>query len=282
MRKYDLRANKRFGQNFLVDDEILQGIIESANLSNNDIVIEIGPGLGNLTEYILKRARFVIAVEIDSNMIRVLKDRFKGNEKINIINEDILKIDINNLIEKVKIENNIKYGNVKVIANLPYYITTPIIFKLLETDNLVEEITIMIQKEVASRIVAKSKSSDYGILSVMANYYAKSDICLLVPNTSFVPSPKVTSAVVKLVKHKQYNVKDEKIFFELVHASFANKRKKMINSLEISKFMNFSKSDLKQIFTKLQINENVRAEELEILDFVKISDFIYENYVYKA
>lgn len=282
MRKYDLRANKRFGQNFLVDDEILQGIIESANLSNNDIVIEIGPGLGNLTEYILKRARFVIAVEIDSNMIRVLKDRFKGNEKINIINEDILKIDINNLIEKVKIENNIKDGNVKVIANLPYYITTPIIFKLLETDNLVEEITIMIQKEVASRIVAKSKSSDYGILSVMANYYAKSDICLLVQNTSFVPSPKVTSAVVKLVKHKQYNVKDEKIFFELVHASFANKRKKMINSLEISKFMNFSKSDLKQIFTKLQINKNVRAEELEILDFVKISDFIYENYVYKA
>ena len=164
MRKYDLRANKRFGQNFLVDDEILQGIIESANLSDNDIVIEIGPGLGNLTEYMLKRARFVIAVEIDSNMMRVLKDRFKENEKINIINEDILKIDINNLIEKVKIENNIKDGKVKVIANLPYYITTPIIFKLLETDNPVEEITIMIQKEVASRIVAKSKSSDYGIL----------------------------------------------------------------------------------------------------------------------
>ncbi len=254
----------------------MQGIINTSNVTKNDLVIEIGPGLGNLTEYILDNAKYVLAIEIDKNMIKILEDRFKNRNNLKIINEDILKININNLIDELKEKNNLEFESVKVIANLPYYITTPIIFKLLENDNYIYDITVMVQKEVADRMVASIKSKDYGILTLMVNYYSTPNISLIVPNSSFIPSPEVTSAVIKLSKEKKFAVKNEKLFFDLIHCSFAKRRKKMLNSLEMSNFWGYDKNKLKEIFNACDIDENARAEELDINKFINIADYIYK------
>lgn len=274
LNRYGIKANKRYGQNFLIDDNILQNIVGSSNVNKEDLVIEIGPGLGNLTEYILKDAGYVVAVEIDKNMLEILNNRFFNINNLEIINDDILKVNIDDLIKKIEDKTQMSFKNVKVIANLPYYITTPIIFKLLENSNRISDITVMVQKEVAERMNATSKSKDYGILTIMVDYYSTADILITVPNSSFIPAPEVTSSVISLKKNRKYNVVNEKIFFELVHASFAKRRKKMINSLEMSKFMNFDKEKLKEIFVKCDINENARAEELKINDYIKIADYI--------
>lgn len=274
MRINNIKANKRFGQNFLIDDNILENIVKSAEITNNDLVIEIGPGLGNLTEYLLEKAAYVILVEIDNNMINILNDRFKNNNNYILLNNDILKVNVDEIIENIENKLNRKFEKIKVVANLPYYITTPIIFKLLQNENRINEITVMVQKEVAERIVAKNKTKDYGILTLMVNYLGTSDIKLIVPNNSFIPAPNVTSAVIKITKNKRFTVKAEELLFKLIHSSFAQRRKKIINSLESTKFLNMSKPELEKLFNECNISLNARAEELELQDYIKIVDII--------
>ena len=270
MNKYNIKANKRFGQNFLIDDNILENIISSSEISKKDLVIEIGPGLGNLSEYILNNCNFSILIEIDKNMEKILNDRLKNYNNYLLINEDVLKIDIDELVKKIELKNNIKYENVKVVANLPYYITTPIIFKLLQDSKRITDITVMVQKEVAERMVAKPKTKSYGILTIMVDYLSDANIEIIVPNTSFIPSPDVTSAVIKLVKNKKYDVKNEELFFKLIHSAFAQRRKKLSNSLESTHFMDMNKSEIEELLIKNNINLNVRAEELNINEYINI------------
>lgn len=274
MNKYNIKANKRFGQNFLIDDNVLESIVENSNITQNDLVIEIGPGLGNLTEYILDRAKFTVLVEIDKNMIDILNDRFEGNDNYVLLNEDILKVSLDKYVEKLKEEKNIDFDNVKVVANLPYYITTPILFKLLQDEECVDEIMVMVQKEVADRMVANPETKDYGILTLMIDYLSEADIKIVVPNSSFIPAPNVTSAVIGLKKRKKYTVKNEKILFELIHSSFAKRRKKMINSLQMSNFNGFNKKQIEEIFEKCDIDFNTRAEELPIEKYIEITEKI--------
>ena len=274
MSKFNIVANKRYGQNFLIDDNILQGIVSAADITDEDLVIEIGPGLGNLTEYILNTAKYGLLVEIDPKMIAVLEDRFKDKTNYTLLNEDILKVDIDNLVEKIKTENNIDFKSVKVVANLPYYITTPIIFQLLEDSNCIESITVMVQKEVAERMTADSHSKEYGILTIMVDYFSKANIDIIVPNSSFIPEPGVTSAVITLKKNRKYKVNNEKVFFELVHKAFAQRRKKMTNSLSSNNFNNMSKQEIEDLFTNCNLKLTTRAEELETIDFINIANSI--------
>ena len=274
MNKFNIVANKRYGQNFLIDDNILQGIISSADITDEDLVIEIGPGLGNLTEYILNTAKYGLLVEIDPKMIAVLEDRFKDKTNYTLLNEDILKVDIDNLVKKIKAENNMEFKSVKVVANLPYYITTPIIFQLLEDSNCIESITVMVQKEVAERMTADSHSKEYGILTIMVDYFSNANIDIIVPNSSFIPEPGVTSAVITLKKSRKYKVNNEKVFFELVHKAFAQRRKKMTNSLSSNNFNNMSKEDIEKLFTDCNLKLTTRAEELETIDFINLANNI--------
>lgn len=274
MNKFNIVANKRYGQNFLIDDNILQGIVSAADITEEDLVIEIGPGLGNLTEYILNTAKYGLLVEIDPKMIAVLEDRFKDRTNYTLLNEDILKVDIDTLVEKIKSEKGIDFKGVKVVANLPYYITTPIIFQLLEDSNCIESITVMVQKEVAERMTADSHSKEYGILTIMVDYFSNANIDIIVPNSSFIPEPGVTSAVITLKKNRKYEVKNEKVFFELVHKAFAQRRKKMTNSLSSNNFNNMSKQEIEDLFTKCELSLTTRAEELETIDFVNIANNI--------
>ncbi len=274
MNKYNIKANKKLGQNFLIDDNILKNIIISSNIAQNDLVIEIGPGLGNLSEYILNNVNFAILIEIDKNMEKILNDRLKNYNNYLLLNDDILKINIDELIENIEIKNNKKYENIKVVANLPYYITTPIIFKLLQDSKRINEIIIMVQKEVAERIIAKPKSKEYGILTLMVDYLADANIEFIVPNSSFIPAPDVTSAVIKLTKNKKYKVNSEEIFFKLIHSAFAQRRKKISNSLESTNFMNMNKKEIEELLIKNNVNLNARAEEIDINKYVEIVNSI--------
>ena len=271
--KYNLKAVKKLGQNFLIDDEVLDNIVQMSDIYPDDLVIEIGPGLGNLTEYIFKKTNFVLAIEYDKKMIQILHERFEYQKNFEILNADILKINIADEIQKYKNKyNDKKIKNIKVIANLPYYITTPILFNLFENQTEIESLTLMMQKEVANRIIAKPNSKEYGILTIMSNYFSIPEILFDVSPTSFIPSPNVTSSVIKFDIIKRYNVKDQKIFVELVKKSFAQRRKKLLNSLYSNSFMNLSKSDLENLFKKCNIDENTRAEQLDIQKYVEIVD----------
>ncbi len=272
--KYNIRANKRYGQNFLIDDNVLEKITKISEIENNDLVIEIGPGLGNLTEYLIEKAGYLLLIEIDNNMIEILNDRFRNRSNYKIINDDVLKVNLKEIIESLEKTNNTKYSNIKVVANLPYYITTPIIFKLLEDDNRIDDIVVMVQKEVAERMVANSKTKDYGILTLMVKYLSETNIEIIVPNSSFIPAPDVTSAVIKLKKIKRYKTSNEQLLFKLIHAAFAQRRKKMINSLESCRFNNMDKKSLENLFMGLEININCRAEELELEEYIKIVEKI--------
>ena len=274
LNKYDIKANKRFGQNFLIDDNILENIVEVSNISKSDLVIEIGPGLGNLTEYIIDKAGYMLLVEIDNKMIQILNDRFKEKDNYSLLNDDVLKINLDKKVEEIEKKLNIKFNKIKVVANLPYYITTPILFKLLQDESRIDSITVMVQKEVAERMVAHSKTKDYGILTLMVKYLSDANIEFVVPKESFIPAPNVTSAIISLRKNKKFNVKDEKLFFDLIHKSFAKRRKTMINSLYLSNFNGMDKENLNQIFNQLGMDNNVRAEELEIEDYINIADTI--------
>ena len=277
LNKYDLKANKRFGQNFLIDDNILNRIVDVSNITNEDFVIEIGPGLGNLTEYLLKKAKHVLLVEIDRNMIEVINDRFKEFNNYTLVNNDILKLDIDSKIKEIENDSNQKFSGVKVVANLPYYITTPIIFKLLQDENKIQTITVMVQKEVAERMVANKGGKDYGILTLMVQFLSDANIEFTVPKEAFIPAPNVTSTIITLKKQKRYVVKNEKIYTSLVHSSFAKRRKTLINSLTSTNFNNLDKESLTNILTSLGIDQNIRAEQLDIEDFIKIADYIEEK-----
>lgn len=267
--KYSIRAKKQFGQNFLIDENILNNIVERGNISDKDLIIEIGPGIGNLTEKLLETGARIMCFEIDRDMGKILEERFNNVPNFELIMEDILKSDINKYIEQITVE-----GEIKVIANLPYYITTPIIFKLLENVDKVSEIIVMIQKEVAERIISKEGCKDYGVLTINVNYYGVCEKLFEVPSVSFIPSPNVTSAVIKIKKDKRYKVNNEKMFFEFVKAAFSQRRKKILNSLSGASFNNFSKEDINTLLIKNKVGPNARAEELPIEKYVEIVNSI--------
>ena len=271
LNKYNIKANKRFGQNFLIDDNVLNKIINVADIKENELVIEIGPGLGNLSEYILLNSTYALLIEIDNNMITILSDRLSRYNNYKLVNKDILKIEIDSYIEEIENNRNISFTNVKVIANLPYYITTPILFKLLQNSKRINEIVVMVQKEVAQRMIAKPKTKDYGILTLMVEYLTNSEIMIDVPRSSFIPAPNVDSAVIKLVKNDKYKIENEDVLFKLIHKAFAQRRKKMVNSLVSNKFMDLSKEDIESILNKSGISINARAEELSLNDYLNIT-----------
>lgn len=270
LKKYNISANKSLGQNFLINEEVVNNIVSSADIKENDMVIEIGPGLGTLTNELLKNAKKVVAVELDTRMIKILNDRFSLYDNFEVINEDILKIDLKELIQRNKNENDIE--NVKIVANLPYYITTPIIMKLLEERLDIESITVMIQKEVAERITAIPGEKLTGAITYSVYYYAESEKVMLVPNTSFIPEPEVESEVIKLKIRDTAVVKvnDEKKFFELIKASFMQRRKTLVNGVVNSKLI--EKKDFIEILNKLGIDERARGESLSIEQFANISN----------
>ena len=270
MKKYNLTANKKLGQNFLVDSEAINSIVASANLTKKDMVIEIGPGLGTLTSMLIEKAGKVIAIELDDRMIKILGDRFLLYDNFELINEDVLKVDLSSLIEK-----NSEFENIKVVANLHYYITTPIIMKLLENRLKIESITIMIQKEVAERIVATPGSKLSGAITYSVHYYAEPEKIALVPNTSFIPSPEVDSEVIKLNIRKSPPVKidNEKLFFNVIKASFMQRRKTLSNGLVNGGIVK-NKAKAIEILKNMGLEENVRGEELTLEQFANLSNKI--------
>ena len=272
MKKYGITANKKLGQNFLIDDEAIRHIIEASEISNKDLVIEIGPGLGTLTKYLLEDAGKVICVELDTRMIKILEDRFKVYSNFELINDDILKIDLKELISANK-KDNIK--NVKIVANLPYYITTPIIMKLLEDKLDIDSITVMIQKEVADRLVANPGERDTGAITYSINYYTNPERVYEVQNTSFIPAPEVNSTIIKLdvLKQPKVSVKDEKIMFKVIKTAFMQKRKTLLNGLSNSKLFG-TKEEIEDMLQKLKIDPQIRGEKLTLEDYARIADFL--------
>ena len=271
MKKYNIKANKSLGQNFLISQEVVEKIVDCSQIEKEDLVIEIGPGLGTLTKYLLEKAGKVICIELDTKMLQILKDRFSLYKNFEIINNDVLKVDLKNIIKNEKENSEIK--NVKVVANLPYYITTPIIMKLLEEELDLESITVMIQKEVADRLIAIPGQKNTGAITYSVYYYATSEGILEVPNNSFIPEPEVTSKVIKLNIRKQpiVNPKDKETMFKVIKNAFMQKRKTLLNSLTNNKIFNNKQQGI-EILKKLQINENVRPEELTLEQFSEISD----------
>ena len=270
LNKYNITANKSLGQNFLINDEVINEIIEESNISDEDLIIEIGPGLGTLTSKLLENAKKVIAIELDKKMIKILEERFKLYNNLEIINEDVLKVDLHKLIEKEKTENQIR--EVKIVANLPYYITTPIIMKLLEDKLDITSITVMVQKEVAERIAAKTGDKLAGAITYAVEYYSEARKIVEVPKESFIPEPEVESEVIQLVLRKEppAEVKDEAKFFKLIKTSFMQRRKTLLNGLSNSGLI--EKEKLKQLLNELEIDENIRGEKLTIEQFAKISN----------
>ena len=271
MKKYNIRANKSLGQNFLINEEVVKNIVECSNIEKEDLVIEIGPGLGTLTKYLLEKAGKVICIELDIKMLQILEDRFSLYDNFELINNDVLKVDLKNIIEKEKIQGEIK--QVKIVANLPYYITTPIIMKLLEEELELESITVMIQKEVADRLIATPGEKNTGAITYSVYYYASSEAIMEVPNSSFIPEPEVTSKVIKLNIRKELVVtpKDKEKMFKIIKYAFTQKRKTLLNSLTNNKIFENKQQGI-EILNSLQINENCRPEELTLEQFKKISD----------
>ena len=271
MKKYGIKANKDLGQNFLINEEVVENIINSSEISKEDLIIEIGPGLGTLTKDLLKKAGKVVCIELDKKMIKILKERFISYSNLEIINDDVLKVNLKELINKYKGHDNIK--KVKIVANLPYYITTPIIMKLLEDKLDIESITVMIQKEVADRLIATPGDKETGAITYSVYFYADSESILEVPKNSFIPEPKVTSEVIKLNIRKQppVNVKSKKIMFKIIKCAFLQRRKTLLNSLTNSKvFLN--KDEGISILNKLNLPEDIRPEKLTLQDFADITN----------
>lgn len=275
LNRYKIQASKSLGQNFLVNDEVIDKIIDTANIANEDLIIEIGPGLGVLTKRLLEKCNNVIAVELDTRMIKILQDRFCiniQNNELEIINEDILKVDLNKLIDDKKKINNIL--NVKVVANLPYYISTPIIMKLLGDRLNINEIIVMVQKEVAQRLTAKTGTRLSGAITYAVDYYSEATSIIKVPKESFIPSPKVESEVIKLEVRKtpKITVKNEEILFNIIQKSFMQRRKTLSNAL-VNYNIAKNKEEVSKMFEVLQIDSNVRGENLTLEQFAKIADY---------
>ena len=268
MKKYQISANKNLGQNFLIDENVIQNIIDSAQISENDFVIEIGPGLGTLTSQLVEKAGKVIAIELDKKMVKILQERFSLYHNFQLLNEDVLKVDLRKLIEK---ENTEKYS-IKIVANLPYYITTPIIMRLLEEKLPIQNITVMVQKEVADRLTAIPGEKDTGAITYCVYYYCEPRRIMLVPNTSFIPEPKVNSEVIQLNirQNPPVQLKDEIVFFKIVKASFMQRRKTLLNGLTNAGII--SKERMREILNKMQLPETVRGEDLSIEQFAQIAN----------
>lgn len=271
LQKYNFNFQKKFGQNFLIDTHVLEKIIEAAGVTKKDFVLEIGPGIGTMTQYLAEAAREVTAVEIDRNLIPILADTLSGYDNVTVINEDILKLDIRKLAEE-------KNGGrpIKVVANLPYYITTPIIMGLFESHVPIDSITIMVQKEVADRMQEGPGSKEYGALSLAVQYYAKPEIVANVPPNCFMPRPKVGSAVIRLTRHEQVpvEVEDEKLMFQIIRASFNQRRKTLANGLSNSPEIHLDKELIQQSIEELGVPVNVRGETLSLEQFARLSNII--------
>ena len=274
LNRYKFAFQKKFGQNFLIDTHVLERIIDEAGITPDDFVLEIGPGIGTMTQYLACAAREVVAVEIDKVLIPILEgDTLKAFDNVTVINEDILKVDINKLVEE-------KNGGrpIKVVANLPYYITTPIIMGLFESHVPIESITIMVQKEVADRMKTGPGSKEYGALSLAVQYYANPEIVANVPPNCFMPRPNVGSAVIRLTRHETpvVDVKDEKLMFRIIRASFNQRRKTLVNGLKNSGEINFTKEQIEAAITAIDKPLTIRGEALTLAEFAALSNAFSE------
>lgn len=271
LQKYNFSFQKKFGQNFLIDTHVLDKIIRSAEITKDDFVLEIGPGIGTMTQYLACAAREVVAVEIDKALIPILEDTLSSYDNVTVINEDVLKLDI------VKLAQERNGGKpIKVVANLPYYITTPIIMGLFESHVPVQSITVMVQKEVADRMQVGPGTKDYGALSLAVQYYAKPYIAANVPPNCFMPRPKVGSAVIRLECHEEppVQVKDEKLMFRIIRASFNQRRKTLANGLKNSPEISLSREGLEQAIAELGKGASVRGEALNLEEFAILSNIV--------
>ena len=271
LQKYNFNFQKKFGQNFLIDTHVLEKIIEESGITKEDFVLEIGPGIGTMTQYLCENAREVAAVEIDKNLIPILADTLSAYDNVEVINDDILKVDINKLAEE-------KNGGkpIKVVANLPYYITTPIIMGLFESHVPIDSITIMVQKEVADRMQEGPGSKEYGALSLAVQYYAKPEIVVNVPPSCFMPQPKVGSAVIRLTRHENppVDVDNEKLMFQVIRASFNQRRKTLANGLNNFGSFSLGKEEIQKSIEELGVPVNIRGEALSLEQFAKLSNII--------
>ena len=276
MKKYKIKANKNLGQNFLIDDTVISDIVEGAQIESDDLVIEIGPGLGSMTALLLEKAKKVICIELDMKMIKILDERFIAYNNLELINEDVLKTDLNKLIYDERQKENFK--SVKVVANLPYYITTPIIMKLLEDNLDIESITVMIQKEVADRLIETPGEKNTGAITYTVYYYCESKKVREVESTCFIPAPEVTSEVInlKLRSEPAVKIKNKKIFFNIIKSGFMQRRKTLLNALLNTGVFKNKEEGIK-VFKILNLNENIRAENLTIEDFARIANLFYEQ-----
>lgn len=273
INKYSFAFQKKFGQNFLIDSNVLESIIRGAEITKDDFVLEIGPGIGTMTQYLCEAARQVVAVEIDKMLIPILEDTLSEYDNVEVINQDVLKVDIKSLAEE---KNNGK--PIKVVANLPYYITTPIIMGLFESGVPIDSITIMVQKEVADRMQTGPGSKDYGALSLAVQYYATAKVILNVSATCFMPRPNVDSAVIKLTRHKEptVNVADEKLMFKIIRASFNQRRKTLVNGLKNSPELSFSKEQIVKDIERIGKPETIRGEALTLEEFAELANAFTE------
>lgn len=271
LNKYDFTFQKKFGQNFLIDPHVLDKIIRAADITKEDFVLEIGPGIGTMTQYLANAAREVCAVEIDRSLIPILKDTLKAYDNVTVINEDILKVDIQKMAQE-------KNGGrpIKVVANLPYYITTPIIMGLFESHVPVESITVMVQKEVADRMQVGPGTKDYGALSLAVQYYAKPYIAANVPPNCFMPRPKVGSAVICLMRHEKppVDVENEKLLFQIIRASFNQRRKTLANGLKNYEGLSYDKETVEAAIAECGFTPSIRGEALTLEEFARLSNVL--------
>ena len=268
LQRYGFNFQKKYGQNFLIDTHVLDKIIGAAEIGKDDFVLEIGPGIGTMTQYLAEAAREVVAVEIDTKLIPILEDTLKEYDNVTVMNEDILKVDIRKIAEE-------KNGGkpIKVVANLPYYITTPIIMGLFESEVPLDSITVMVQKEVADRMQVGPGTKDYGALSLAVQYYAEPYIVANVPPNCFMPRPNVGSAVIRLTSHKKpVAVKNEKLMFDIIRASFNQRRKTLVNGLKNSQELDFSKEEIEKAMAETGIPVNVRGEALTLAEFADLAN----------
>ena len=270
INKYNFAFQKKFGQNFLIDTHVLDKIIKAADITKEDTILEIGPGIGSMTQYLCEKAGQVISIEIDKMLIPILQDNLKEYDNFTLINEDFLKLDIHKLIE----EHNCK--NIKVVANLPYYITTPIIMSLFENNIPLESITVMVQKEVAMRMQASPSTKDYGALSLAIQYYSTTEIVANVPPNCFMPRPNVGSAVIKLSLRKEfpYKVDDTTLMFKLVRAAFNQRRKTLVNALGNAANLEYSKEVILAALEQMQLSPTIRGEALSLEQFCQLSNVL--------
>ena len=273
IQKYQFAFQKRFGQNFLIDAHVLEKIVSAAGITKDDCVLEIGPGIGTMTQYLAESAGQVIAVEIDTNLLPILAETLKDYSNVKVINQDILKVDINELVKE--------YNNgrpIKVVANLPYYITTPIIMGLFESNVPIDNITVMVQKEVADRMQVGPGSKDYGALSLAVQYYASPYIVANVPPNCFIPRPNVGSAVIRLTRYQEppIQVKDPKLMFKLIRASFNQRRKTLQNGLNNSPEISFSKEEITKAIESLGVSPSVRGEALSLEQFAQLANYFVQ------